>query len=45
MTNRLEYIECIAHTHGDYLGKSWCGISGRSVFFKNLDHAAYAIKA
>jgi hypothetical protein len=45
MKSRPEYIQCIAHTHGDYSGKSWCGISGRSVYFQSLDHAAHAIKA
>jgi len=45
MTTRPNYIKCIAHTHGKLIGKSWCGILGRSVFFKDLDHAAYSIKA
>ncbi len=44
MTTRPDYIQCIAHTHRELIGKSWCGIPGRSVFFKDLDHAAYAIK-
>jgi hypothetical protein len=44
MTTRPDYIQCIAHTHADYLGTSWCEIAGRSVFFQSLDHAAYAIK-
>ena len=45
MTTRPDYIQCIAHTHGELIGKSWCGMPDRSVFFKDLDHAAYAIKA
>jgi hypothetical protein len=50
MTNRPEYIRCIAHTHADYLGQPWCGaasagIAGHRAFFQSLDHAAYAIRA
>ena len=43
VNNRPGYIQCIAQG-APWLAQSWCEITGRSVYFQSLDHAAYAIK-
>jgi hypothetical protein len=39
---RPEYITCIAETHAERVGRSWCGRDVRHEFhFIDIDHAAY----
>jgi hypothetical protein len=44
MTNRLDYIKCIQHTHAERKKTSWCGKSLYSFdwVFQDIDHAVYA---
>lgn len=42
MTERKDWIKCIAHTHQARAGYSWCGRFVHTEFhFVDLDHAAY----
>lgn len=38
---RPDYVKCIAHTHAQLIGNSWCGRDVRMEWaFRDVDHAA-----
>lgn len=41
MTDRPEYITCIAHTHAERKHQTWCGKHTVGFVFQDIDHAAY----
>jgi len=46
MTERPEYIRCIADTHEDHKGRAWCGAPLAGGFhFESFDHAALNARA
>ena len=44
MSDRPEYVRCIADQNIEYAGKAWCGreIDSREWTFVDIDHAANA---
>ena len=45
--SRPDHVKCIAHTHAELEGQSWCGrkIDGVEWAFVDVDHAAYAARS
>jgi hypothetical protein len=42
VNNQPEHVKCIAHTHADLIGLSWCGKRVSHEWrFVNIDHAVY----